>query len=72
MVAAVKALPQHVLDKIDYQEWSLRTLVGAARFRQLQAKSLPAVAIEEKLVFESVIPTTDELIAAIDAAASLG
>ncbi|MBI5252710.1 MAG: hypothetical protein HY912_24710 [Desulfomonile tiedjei] len=68
MIAAVKALPHEILDKIDYREWSLRTLEGAARFRELKAKSLPCVAIEGKLVFESNIPQEEELIAAVEEA----
>src|SRR5512137_2269336 len=71
MVAAVKALPQEVLDKIDYREWSLRTGEGVARFRELRAKSLPAVAVEEKLLFECIIPPAEDLIAAIEAAGKL-
>jgi hypothetical protein len=66
MVAAVEDLPQAVLDKVDYKQWSLRTREGVARFRQLGAKSLPSVAIEGKLVFECNIPPADELIAAIE------
>jgi hypothetical protein len=68
MIAAVKSLPQEVLDRIEYREWSLRTLEGATRFRELKAKSLPSVAIEGKLVFECSIPQEEELIAAVDAA----
>lgn len=68
MIAAVKGLPQEVLDRIEYREWSLRTRDGVARFRELAAKSLPAVAIEGRLVFESTIPPEEELIAAVDAA----
>lgn len=69
MIAAVKGLPQEILEHVDYREWSLRTLEGVARFRELSARSLPAVAIEGKLVFESSIPATEELIAAIENAA---
>ena len=67
MLAAVQGLPQEVLDRIEYREWSLRTLEGAARFRELKARSLPSVAIEGKLVFESNIPQEAELIAALEA-----
>jgi hypothetical protein len=70
MVAAVKDLPQEVLEKIDYREWSLRTPEGVARFRELKAKSLPAVAIEGKLAFESMIPPGEDLVAAIESASS--
>ncbi len=68
MVAAVEDLPPEVLDKVDYKQWSLRTREGVARFRELKAKSLPSVAIEGKLRFESNIPPAAELIAAIEGA----
>ncbi|MFC1833578.1 hypothetical protein ACFL2Q_02445 [Thermodesulfobacteriota bacterium] len=68
MVAAVTGLPQEILDKIEYRQWSLRTIEGVARFQQLKAKSLPALAIDEQLVFESEIPPAEQLIAAIEKA----
>jgi hypothetical protein len=68
MIAAVKGLPQEVLDMIEYREWSLRTREGVARFQELKGKSLPAIAIEGKLVFESRIPPGEDLIAAIQQA----
>jgi hypothetical protein len=67
MIAAVKGLPQEVLAKIQYKEWSLRTPEGVSRFKVLNARSLPAVAIDGRLVFECVIPPAEELIAAIEA-----
>lgn len=70
MVAAVKDLPPEVFEKIDYREWSLRTREGVARFQELKAKSLPAVAVEGQLVFESRIPPAEELIAAIEDAST--
>jgi len=70
MVAAVKDLPQEILDEVECREWSLRELKGVARFRELGARSLPAVAIEGKLVFEAIIPGQEELIAAIQNATS--
>jgi hypothetical protein len=68
MLAVVKALPQDILDKIEYREWSLCSREGIARFKELGARSLPALAIEGKLVFQSEIPPVEELIAAIEAA----
>lgn len=68
MVAAVKALPQGVVEKIEYREWSLRTREGVARFKELNARSLPAVAINGKLTFECNIPPTEELVDAIESA----
>lgn len=72
MIAAVKGLPQEIFDHVDYREWSLRTLEGVARFRELSVRSLPSVAIEGKLVFESSIPATEELIAALERAERRG
>jgi hypothetical protein len=68
MIAAVKGLPQDILEEIEYREWSLRTAEGVARFAELKATSLPAVAIDGKLVFQCVIPPEEELIAAIQSA----
>ncbi len=65
MIAAVKDLPQDILNEIEYREWSLRTVEGVARFRELEAKSLPALAIDGELVFQCVIPPQEELISAI-------
>ncbi|MGC8659504.1 MAG: hypothetical protein ACP5U1_10565 [Desulfomonilaceae bacterium] len=66
MLAAVKALPQEILKKIDYREWSLRTKEGLERYKQLKAKSLPALAINDRLVFECLIPPAEQIIAAIN------
>jgi hypothetical protein len=67
MVAAVKDLPQEILDEIEYRQWSLRTLEGVRRFQELGAKNLPSIAIEGALVFEAQIPPAEDLIAAIAA-----
>ncbi|MCX5872630.1 MAG: hypothetical protein NTY51_05250 [Deltaproteobacteria bacterium] len=66
MIAAVKGLPQEILENIDYCEWSLRTLEGVERFKELKAKSLPAVAIDGRLTYECIIPPAEDLIAAIE------
>jgi hypothetical protein len=68
MIAAVKALPQELQDTIEYRQWSLRTLEGVQRFRELGAKSLPALAINGTLTFEAEIPPTEALVAAIERA----
>jgi hypothetical protein len=67
MIAAVKALPQDILDRIEYREWSLRSREGVARFRELGARSLPALAINGAMTFQAEIPPTEEIIAAIEA-----
>ncbi len=68
MIAAVKDLPQEILDKIEYREWSLRTVEGAARFRELKGRSLPALAIDDRLAFQSEIPPQEQLIREIELA----
>jgi len=44
----------------------MRTREGVQRFRELQAKSLPSVALDGELVYESIIPMQEELIAEIE------
>ena len=68
MIAAVKGLPQDILDDIEYREWSLRTVEGVARFAELKARSLPAVAIDGQIVCQCEIPPREELMAAIQSA----
>jgi hypothetical protein len=72
MIAAVKALPQEILDRVEYRQYSLRTQEGVTRFRELKARSLAAVAIAGDLVFQSEIPPTEELISAIEKALTNG
>ena len=66
MVAAVADLPKEIKDKIDYHEWSLRNREGIEMFKKFKARSLPSIAINEELCFESLIPTQEDLIQAID------
>jgi len=65
MVAAVADLPKEIKDKIDYHEWSLRNREGIEMFRKFKARSLPSIAINGELCFESLIPTEENLIQAI-------
>jgi len=65
MVAAVADLPKEMKDNIDYHEWSLRNREGIEMFKRFHARSLPSIAINEELCFESLIPTQEELIRAI-------
>jgi len=65
MVAAVADLPKEIKDKIDYYEWSLRNREGIEMFKKFNARSLPSIAINGELLFESLIPTEEELIGAI-------
>ena len=66
MAESVKVLPDNIQNIIEVQEWDMRTLEGVARFKDLKAKSLPSVALDGDLVYESIIPMQEELIAEIE------
>ena len=66
MLAAVADLPKEIKDRIDYHEWSLRDREGIEMFRIFHARSLPSIAINEELCFESLIPTQEDLTKAIN------
>jgi len=61
MAKAVKALPEEIQKIVDVYEWDMRTREGIRRFRELKAKSLPSVALDDDLVYESLIPMQEEL-----------
>jgi hypothetical protein len=62
MAESVKVLPEDIKAIIDVYEWDMRTREGVRRFRELKAKSLPSVALDGELVYESLIPMQEELI----------
>ncbi len=66
MAESVKVLPDNIQKIIEVQEWDMRTREGVERFRELKAKSLPTVALDGELVYESIIPMQEELIAEIE------
>ena len=61
MAEAVKVLPQEIQDLMEIREWDMRTREGVNRFRELKAKSLPSIALDEQLLYESLIPGQEEL-----------
>jgi hypothetical protein len=65
MAESVKVLPENIQQIIEVQEWDMRTLEGVERFRELKAQSLPSVALDGELLYESIIPMQEELIAEI-------
>ena len=65
MAESVKVLPEEIQSLIEVSEWDMRTREGVQRFRELKAKSLPSVALDEELVYEALIPMQEELIAEI-------
>lgn len=65
MAEAVKVLPPDIQEMIEIHEWDMRTREGVNRFRELRARSLPSVALDGDLVYESLIPPQEEMIAEI-------
>jgi hypothetical protein len=65
MAESVKALPTELNDMMDVKEWDMRTREGIARFKELRAKMLPSIAMDGELVYESIIPGQEELMAEI-------
>ena len=62
MAEAVKVLPpREIQDLMEVREWDMRTREGVNRFRELKAKSLPSIALDEQLFYESLIPGQEEL-----------
>ncbi len=66
MAESVKALPDEIQEMIEIREWDMRTRKGVDRFRELKARSLPSVALDGALMYESLIPGQEELIAEIE------
>ena len=65
MAKSVQELPIEIQRFIEIREWDMRTLEGNARLRELKGKSLPSIALDDELVYESIIPGQEELIAEI-------
>ena len=62
MAKSVKDLPDEIRKLLDIREWDMRTLEGNRRFLELKAKSLPSIALDGELMYESLIPGQEELI----------
>ena len=58
----MKVLPDDIQKIIVVREWDMRTREGVQRFRELKARSLPSVALDGDLMYESIIPMQEELI----------
>ncbi|MBU0463373.1 MAG: hypothetical protein KKD21_06570 [Proteobacteria bacterium] len=46
---------------IEVSEWDMRTLEGVKRFKEIRAKSLPSIAMENEIVYSSIIPGQEVL-----------
>jgi hypothetical protein len=65
MAKSVQDLPKEIHQYIDVHEWDMRTLEGNQRFFELKGKCLPSIALDEDLMYESLIPGQEDLIAEI-------
>lgn len=61
MAKSVKDLPDQIKKLINIREWDMRTVEGNQRFLELKAKSLPSIALDGELMYESLIPGQEEL-----------
>jgi hypothetical protein len=62
MAKSVKDLPDEIKKLLEIREWDMRTVEGNRRFLELKAKSLPTIALDGELLYESLIPGQEELI----------
>ena len=62
MAKVVEELPPEISTRITVKRWEMRSLSGTRRYRELNARCLPTIAIAGELVYESLIPNQDELI----------
>jgi hypothetical protein len=62
MAKSVKDLPDELKKLLEIREWDMRTVEGNRRFLELKAKSLPTIALDGELLYESLIPGQEELI----------
>jgi len=65
MAKSVQELPLEIQECTEIHEWDMRTLEGNSRFSALKGKCLPSIALDEQLVYESFIPSQEELISEI-------
>ncbi len=61
MAESVKVLPEVYQEMISVSEWDLRTLEGIKRFKEVNAKSLPSIAMDGEIVYASIIPEQEVL-----------
>jgi uroporphyrinogen decarboxylase len=65
MLESVEDLPPDVKNSIEYKEWNIKSKEGIGKFLELKGRVLPTIVINGEKCFESIIPTVDELIAAV-------
>ncbi len=61
MAESVKVLPETYQKMVTVSEWDMRTLEGVKRFKELRAKSLPSIVMDNDIVYASIIPGQEVL-----------
>jgi len=62
MAKSVRDLPEDIHAMIEVREWDMHTADARKHFKTAKVRKLPSIAIEGKVVYESLIPDQDELI----------
>jgi len=65
MAESVKVLPPEIQDLIEVRIWNVKEPQGINRIKELGARVVPCIAINDEVVFQSGIPQEEELITAI-------
>ncbi|MHB0980459.1 MAG: hypothetical protein ACYC5Q_10405 [Thermoleophilia bacterium] len=61
MVDVLNTLPADVKEFIEYKEWSIKNPEGIGMFLERKGRVLPTLCVNAECVYESIIPTLDEL-----------
>jgi hypothetical protein len=61
MVDVLNTLPPEVKEFIEYKEWSIKNAEGINMFVERKGRVLPTLCINQACLYESIIPTLDEL-----------
>lgn len=66
MFEAISALPENIREHVEFKEWSIKNPEGINKFLELNGRVLPTISIKGELIFESIIPTFEELLDALE------
>ncbi|MGI6731799.1 MAG: uroporphyrinogen decarboxylase family protein [Anaerovoracaceae bacterium] len=66
MIEAIKAIEADYGDKLRWRETLIKAKAGIRRVGELGVKNLPAMLINNEVVFDNIIPSEEELREAID------
>ncbi|GAB4257524.1 MAG: hypothetical protein Kow00129_17510 [Thermoleophilia bacterium] len=58
-------LPPEVREFVDYKEWSIKSEEGVRIFTERGGKVIPTLCVDGDKVFESIIPTLEDLYGAL-------